>query len=153
MSERKISWKTIKVPEALYQRIRLLAEKTNRHMYQVIEEGIIKVELYLKRPYRKRELPRLDKCAWYVFKLANSVGAFKENPTVENWNRLMNTVSQVKERIGVNTELLETVLQRLHPGKSKEITTADKIELNDAVKLVIADIIVKMLFEETETAQ
>jgi len=146
--ETKLEWKSIKVPKPLYDKIVMLSKKTNRHIYQIVEEGVNKVEFYLKKPYRKKELPRLDKCSWYIFKLGNSVGAFKENPTPENWNKLMNTITQIKERLGVDTNLLEHIVKKLHPSRSREITVSDKIELNDAVKIVISDVIVKLLFEE-----
>jgi len=150
MSKTKLEWKSIKVPKPVHDKIVRLAQRTNKYIYQVVEQGVQQVEILLKRPYKKRELPRLDKCSWYIFKLSQSVGAFKENPTVGNWNRLMHTIEQIKERIGVDTEMLEHVVKKLHPSRIREITTSDKIELNDTTKLLIADIIVKMLFEEGE---
>jgi len=147
MSE-KTRWKSIKIPEPLYNKIIDIAKTSDRYIYQVIEEAFTFYINQWRRTRRKEGIPRLDKCAWYVYKLAQSIGAFKENPTIENYNKLIKTIDQISERLLVDTSLLRHVLERLHPRKTKKLTTDDKIELNDVAKLVISDIIVKLLFEE-----
>ena len=144
----KTKWISIKVPEPLYNKIKEIAETSGRHLYQVIEEAMTFYINNWRRVRHKDGIPRLDKCAWYVFKLAQSVGAFKENPSLENYQKLLKTIFQIKERIGVDTSLLEHVVDKLNPRNRKEISVDEKIELNDVTKLVISDIIVKLLFEE-----
>ena len=152
MSE-KPKWKSIKVPEPVYQKIVNLSLKLNRHMYQIVEQAVDLLDLYRRKPYKKKELPRLDKCAWYIFKLANGIGTFKVKYDLEEWRKLMNTVEQIRTRLGIDTSELEHVLLRLKPEKDRHMSTSDRIELNDVAKMLIADIIVKMLFEEEETAK
>jgi len=149
--ETAVKWKSIKVPESLYNKILELAEKLRKPKYAVILDALSFYENIIRKPYRKRDLPRLDKASWYIFKLANSVGAFKENFNLENYQKLLKTLTQINERLGVDTSLLDSILVKLDPRKRKNLTTDDKIEINDATKLIISDIIVKLLLEEKES--
>ena len=74
--EEKIKWKTIKIPQYLYDKLKSMTNKTHPHMYQVIEKALEHYEIYLKKPKKKSELPRLDKAAWYIVKLVTGVTCF-----------------------------------------------------------------------------
>jgi len=147
---KKLKFKSVKVPYYLHDRIKELAQRYNRKMYAIVADALSIYENYLKKPYRKSELPRLDKASWYVFKLGRSVGAFKENPTKENGEKLLNTLDQIEERLGVKTDLLRGIIKKLINKPKIRIDTDTSIEINDATKLIIADILNKLLFKEEE---
>ncbi len=150
---KKIIFKSLRVPDYIHDQVKDLASRYGRKMYTIVEEALATYVNYLKKPYRKSELPRLDKVAWYVYKVGRSVGAFKENPTKENGEKLLNTLSQIEERIGVKTDMLKGIIMKLIKKPKIKIDTDTSIEINDATKLLIADIIAKMLLKEEEEEQ
>jgi len=150
VSTTKLEWKSIKVPKPAYDKIKMLKQKTGLHMGQVVTNAVEMYELILTKPWRKKELPELDKLSWYIYKLVVGVGAYKENPTKENFARLMTTMEQIKKRLGVDTGVLEHAVKRIHPSRSPETTKQDLIEIAQACKNVIANMIAKTLMEAGE---
>jgi len=147
---RRLVFKSLRVPYYIHEKVKDLSQRYGKKMYTIVEEALATYVNYLKKPYRKSELPKLDKCSWYVYKLGRSVGAFKENPTEENARKLLNTLEQIEERIGVSTAMLRGIVEKLVSRKNIRIDTDTSIEINDTTKLIISDIIYKMLFEEEE---
>lgn len=143
-------WRSIKIPAYLHEKIKSLASRAHTHQYKVIEQAVNNFELYLRRPYRKSELPRIDKASWYIFKLAQSVGAFKENNSKENYDRLLRTIMQIEKRLEIELNELKDVVARVNPERKKQLTSIDKMDLNGATKIAIADIILKLLYEQPE---
>jgi len=137
-------YKNVRLPIELYGEILKEAEERGVAMWKVIADAFTRYKLWRKKPEERMRVPRLDKASWYVFKLANSVGALKENPTPENAERLMRTISQIEERTGVNCELLKKTVSEFLAHKD----TFHKVELNDVTKMTIGDIIVKLIFGE-----
>ena len=82
------------------------------------------------QPVYPRELQRR---AWYAAKLASSVGALKENPSVENLNRLRNTAAQITERLGIPTGSLLEAAERY----IKVRNDTAKMQLNEALTQAI----------------
>ena len=101
---------------------------------EVVEEAAVQP---VRAPPKAESYPReLQRRAWYVAKLGSSVGAFKENATRENLERLKNTVAQIIERLGVPaTDLLEAAERYFET----ESDTA-KMRLNETLTLVICRI-------------
>jgi len=136
--------KNIRVPDELYERLKALAQQKKVPIWKVILEALSCYENVEKKASGLSKLPRLDKAAWYAYKLSASVGSFREKPTEGNLALLTQTAKQVEERLGVKTDLLIKVAAEYH----KKPSTQNKIELNDTAKLVVGDIIAKMLFEQ-----
>ena len=95
-----------------------------------------------RKPRAKEELPVVDKVVWYVQKLAMSVGELKASPTEENLQRTLKTIQQIKERLGVDTSILERALAdyaRLVRGdrKEREDEVEARMEVNMALKSVL----------------
>jgi hypothetical protein len=110
-------------------------------------------ETSLRKPKSKEELPVVDKTLWYIQKLSMSVGEFKASPTEENLQKTMRTVSQVKERLGVDTSLLERALvdyARMLKGGSREREeeAEARMEVNMALKSVLVEITYKWILRE-----
>jgi hypothetical protein len=86
---------------------------------------------------------RLQRPAWYIVKLAASWGSFRENPTEENYRRLLNAAAQVTERLGVPTADLAVAAEQFLKTKSE---TA-KIKVNEALTTVVCRIVTQVLAE------
>ena len=142
------TYKYIRVPTEVHEKLMELSKKLNVPLWKVIMEAITFYEQVIRKPKVRRSLPRLDKASWYAFKISQSVGAFKENPSKQNFEYLQRTCQQIEERIGVDCDLVLKMAEEYMQTKS----VSAKIELNDVTKLVVADIIVKMLFGEEEYA-
>jgi len=144
----KIEYVNVRIPKALKEKIDELAQKKNVAMWKIILEAVSLYENLEKKPKKKKELPRLDKCAWYIYKFSKSVSLFLENPDDENWWQLDQRIAELRTRIfGRDTEWLQ-MLDQLAVQYKKNPSTRLKIEINDVAKMIISEIILKMLFEE-----
>lgn len=140
-------WKTIRVPEEVHERITYLKEKTGKVTWEVILEAISFYEGFLKRPSVRTSTSNLDKLSWYITKLATSFGAFKENPTEENYQYLMKRVQELKDRFGIEADILIRMADYYRSTKDPELQKKVRIDLNSAFKQVVKELIIQLMFE------
>jgi len=108
-----------------------------------LEEEKVKEEeaqVQVKAEAYPREFQRR---AWYAVKIGSSVGALKENPTKENFEKLKATAAQVEERLGVAVGELLKAAEDFLAAK----TDTAKMRLNEALTLVIIRIFSSLLIE------
>ena len=101
---------TIWVPVEFKERVKALAQKQGKAEWKVLLDALALYETSLRKPRAKEELPVVDKVIWYIQKLSMSVGELKASPTEENLQRTLKTIQQIKERLGVDTLILERAL-------------------------------------------
>jgi hypothetical protein len=100
------------------------------------EEAQAKAEAVEVAPKTESYPREFQRRAWYAAKVGSSVGALKENPTRENFERLKSTAAQVTERLGVPTADLIEAAERYLETKSE----ASKMKLNETLTLVVCRI-------------
>ena len=130
---------TVRVPVELRNVIKSLARRRKMPMWKIVHEAVT----YYRSAYLThfREFSGdLNKISWYTYKLSASVGELRANPTKENLQLLLTTISQLEERLGVNAELLRAAAERY----VKKPERRERIQLNDAAKDVVAQIIEKI---------
>ena len=129
----------IRVPRPLWAVIKEFAESEGVPMWQVIQKAFAH---YLTN-YRAhfRDVSNLDKASWYAFKLSSSIGEFKANPSDENMQKLLKTVEQISTRLGIDTTALVGAIHRY----KERPTNKNRWALNDQAKLIVAQIIMKLL--------
>jgi len=129
----------IRVPWQLWAVIKQMASSDGVPMWQFIQKAVTH---YLAN-YRAhfKDVSGLDKASWYAFKLSSSVGEFKADPSDENLQRLLKTVEQVGTRLGINTDALVGAIHRYKERPTKK----NRWALNDQAKLVVAQIMMKLL--------
>jgi len=159
MAHLKRVWKTVRVPAELDNRIAVLAGKMRWAKWRIILESIEMYETFLRKPRKKEELPIVDKVVWYIEKLAMSIGAFKENTTSENLEKTKKTIQQIRERLKVDTSLLERAVEdyfsiinmKRNIDEYEKHLTRDEatIELNMALKSVLIEIIYRYILKES----
>jgi hypothetical protein len=153
---------TIYVPQEFKQKIKQLSERTGKAQWRILLDAITLYESTLRRPKTKEELPIVDKIVWYMQKLSMSIGALKENPSEENLARTLNTIRQVKERLLVDTGLLErAVLDYVKlvkntakdPIEKHRLEDEAKMEINMALKSTLLEIVYTHILKEEEASQ
>jgi len=149
---------TIWVPVEFKERVKALARKQGKAEWKVLLDAIALYETSLRKPRAKEELPVVDKVVWYVQKLAMSIGELKANPTEENLQRTTRTIQQIRERLGVDTALLERALTdyvRLLRGnrKEREDEVEARMEVNMALKSVLIEIVFRWILKEELPSQ
>ena len=133
----KIKWKHIKIPEEFHAQ---LISWKKRHRIAIWKVLTTSFNFYVDA-YRKHfKIPRekTEKIAWYIYKLSASVGAFRDNPSEENLNRLLLTIEQIKNRLNIPTRLLERAVKTYFDYPNKK----NRIVLNDTCKNIIVGILV-----------
>jgi len=141
--QKKIKWTTIKVPTEVRNIVKKLMEEEKKPAWKIIVESVLWYNRIKRRPYEKAELPVTEKISWYIAKLCMSVGAFKENPTKENLERLQKTLTQIKERLKIDTD----IVYRTAVAYQRKPETENRIELNMATKSVVFDIIYTYIYK------
>jgi hypothetical protein len=149
---------TIWVPIEFKERIKALAQRQGKAEWKVLLDALSLYETSLRKPRIKEELPIVDKVIWYIEKLCMSVGEFKALPTEENLQRTLRTISQVRERLGIDTSLLERALSdyaRMLKGnnKNREEEVEARMEVNMALKSVLIEIVYKWILKEELPSQ
>jgi hypothetical protein len=144
---------TIWVPLEFKQKVRTLAQRLGKAEWKVLLDALSLYETSLRKPKSKEELPVVDKVLWYIQKLSMSVGEFKASPTEENLQRTLKTIQQVRERLGVDTSLLERALvdyarMLKGGGRGREDEVEARMEVNMALKSVLVEITYKWILKE-----
>jgi hypothetical protein len=149
---------TIWAPLEFKERVKALAQKQGKAEWKVLLDALSLYETSLRKPKTKEELPVVDKVVWYIQKLSMSVGELKASPTEENLQKTLKTVQQVKERLEVDTSLLERALTdyvRLLKGnkKEREDEVEARMEVNMALKSVLIEIVFRWVLKEELSSQ
>jgi len=137
---------TIAVPIEVRNLIKYYSRTMHLPMWRLIYEAVTHYrQAYLS--HFQLNTSKVNKVAWYAFKLGASVGEFRSNPNGENLSFLRTTIAQIKERLGIDTTLLESAVDRY----ARRADRKNRISLNDSAKDVIVHIIEKIATtEETE---
>jgi len=144
---KKIKWTTIKIPSELRDQINDLATMLDKPAWKLVLDAVSFFDEQIHKPRLKESLPLVDKVSWYIVKLSTSVAEFKINPTEENFNKLMKTVEQVKERLGVDVDMLVRACEVY----KKEPSVDNKMEINAALKIVVFELITEKLLALNQT--
>jgi hypothetical protein len=148
---------TIYVPVEFKQKIKQLSEKTGKAQWRILLDALALYESTLRKPRTKEELPVVDKVVWYMQKLSMSIGALKENPSEENLSKTMKTIQQIKERLGVDTSLLERAVVdyvRLVDFEASDRLLDEAVtEINMALKSVLLEIVYRWILKEEATSR
>jgi hypothetical protein len=153
---------TIYVPVEFKQKIKELSERTGKAQWRILLDALTLYESTLRKPRVKEELPVVDKVVWYMQKLSMSIGALKENPSEENLNKTVKTIQQVRDRLGVDTSLLERAVTdyvRLagsapqDPASRHRFLDEATMEVNMALKSVLLEIVYTHILKEEEAGQ
>jgi len=153
---------TIYVPVEFKQKVKELSERTGKAQWRLLLDALSLYESTLRRPKTKEELPIVDKVVWYMQKLAMSIGALKETPSEENFNKTMKTIQQIKERLQVDTGLLERAVTdyvRLAGSAPQDPVSRHRfldeatMEVNMALKSVLLEIVYTHILKEEEASQ
>jgi hypothetical protein len=126
-----MKWKTVKLPEQVYQALKEEAERQGVAVWKVIVNLVAGVRAKKGR----KPLSESDKIIWYVYKFASSVGEYRGNPTEENYKRLEETCKQLHGRLKIDTSDFLSVARK-YDGSNQ----ARKV-LNDVAKDVVARIL------------
>jgi len=155
---------SIMIPAHVHDKISELALKNNLKKYEVIEKLLDGYKLKL---YEKLDLnpERLNKYAWYIFKLVNSILVIKNlilikikvfqgleelvepliNPEIQSAiEKLEETIEQIESRLCIKLNWVRTAVEDFvrNPGV-KNIQ-----KLNDTVVKIIEDLMVKATYEK-----
>ena len=139
----------IYVPNEFKVRLDLLSRRYGKTKWKILLDALSLYETSLRRAKAKQELPHLEKGIWYVMKLCMSVGAFKAKPDDSSLQQTMKTINQVRERLKIDTSLLEKALQDyLAHAKANKLSSDAIMELNETLKLTVTDIVYNYMLKE-----
>jgi len=157
MVEAKVKGTTIWVPMEFKSKVIELSKRYKKPQWKLLLEALSLYEAQLRKPKVKEDLPIVDKVVWYMQKLGMSIGILKANPTDENMQKTLNTITQVRDRLGIDTGVLEravndyvTINKKTFKNGSVKHDQIDEatMELNMALKSVLMEIMYKHILKE-----
>ncbi len=147
--EKKYKYKQIHIDEATYNRIKEIAKKTKSKNTTVIRQSIDIYYNMVVKPIRKSSIPDINKVAWYIFKLSQSVGELKVECSEENYNYLIKNLEDFEKRLGIDTRYFADVVDKFYKNECKK-NSSTYIEINDNAKLIITSLLEKLMKSEDE---
>ncbi len=156
---------SIYVPDELKERIEFYSRAHGKPMWRVVMDAVVFYEMFYKGRLEDKtgetKFPELAKAVWYVIKLSMAVGALKADTTPQRAEMLQRAIKQIRERLGVDTSLLERAVYdyiQVKLGEYGEKTSTDlqkdvEIELTNALKLVVIDVLYNTLAKQTTVKQ
>jgi len=148
---------SISLSREIYEKLDSLSKRTRKSKQNIILEALSLYETQIRRPRIKEDFPITDKIIWYMMKLSMSIGALKENPTETNLNKTMKTISQIRDRLKVNTSVLEKAVQDFYisiktlpddPSLRHDVVDEVTMEINMALKSVLIEIFFNYIYKE-----
>lgn len=149
--EKKSGWSTVKMPTSVREKVKDIAVRENKPMWQVVLDGIECYEREKGKNWARRTTNDLDKTSYYILKLVTAVDRVKLAPNSDNLVKLEMVANQIRSRLGVDVGHLVTLARKLIRNKD-DIEAKKKliVEINKATKMAIAEIITKCVIENTE---
>ena len=156
---------SVYVPDELKERIEFYSKVHGKPMWRVVMDAMTFYEMFYKGKLEDKtgatKFPELAKVAWYIVKLSRAVGALKADTSPQRAEMLQKTIKQVRERLGVDTSLLERAVYdyiqvKLSGGGEKANQDLQKdveIELTNALKLIVLDILYNTLTKQSTDKQ
>jgi hypothetical protein len=139
---------TIRVNDMIFNYLYKLEKKTGLNKQTILLNALSMYRVSLTNKARfSREQDKLDKAVWYCIKLNYAVFAFREKPK-ESYANLIEIINQIEQRLNVDLSLLKKVA--LEYLNAKEITNEHKINITNALKLSMIDILESVLTEESD---
>ena len=134
---------TIKVNDYIFNYLKKLEKKTNLSKQTILMNALslYRASLTNKQRFIKTH-DKLDKAVWYCIKLSYAVFSFREKPK-ENYRNLIEIIQQIEQRLNLDLSILKkSALEYLN---ASQITNELKIEITNALKLSLIDIIESVL--------
>jgi hypothetical protein len=156
---------SIYVPDELKERIEFYSRTHGKAQWRVVMDAMTFYEMFYKGKLEDKtgetKFPELAKAVWYIVKLSMSVGALKADTSPQRAEMLQRVMKQVKERVGVDVALLERAMYdyiQVKLNSDSEKTNPDlqrdvEIELTNALKLVVLDILHNTLTKQSAVKQ
>lgn len=161
---------SVYVPDELKERIEFYSRVHGKPMWRVVMDAMTFYEMFYKGKLEDKtgetKFPELAKAVWYVIKLSMAVGALKADTNPQRAEMLQRAIKQVRERLGVDTSLLERAVydyiqvklssdgEKADPEKADPDMQRDaEIELTNALKLVVLDILYNTLTKQATDKQ
>jgi hypothetical protein len=152
---------SIYVPDELKERIEFYSKVHGKAQWRVVMDAMTFYEMFHKGKLEDKtgetKFPELAKAVWYIIKLSMAVGALKADTSPQRAEMLQRAIKQVKDRLGIDVSLLERAVydyiqvklnnngEKANPDLQKDV----EIELTNALKLVVLDILYNLLSKQT----
>lgn len=146
-------WTTIKVPRELHTLIKRLAEKHKKSIWQIVHDAISFYDALWKSASRRAKLSDVEKVSWYITKLALAYSNYALNPSQDTLLNLKEKLKEVKDRMGVDTSILESFAEYYMRFPDEEMRKRARIDMNQAFKVIIKEMILRTMFEEVSKQQ
>jgi hypothetical protein len=156
---------TIYIPDELKERIEFYSKVHGKPMWRVVMDAMTFYEMFYKGKLEDKtgetKFPELAKDVWYIVKLSMAVGALKADTSSQRAEMLQRAVKQVRERLGVDTSLLERAVYDYIQAKldndnakaNPDLQKDAEIELTNALKLTALDILYHTLSKQNAEKQ
>jgi len=139
---------TIRVNEMIFNYLNKLKKKTGLSKQTILMNAISMYRAFLASKTRfVKTQDKLDKAVWYCIKLCYAVFEFRQDPK-EKFKNVMEIIQQVENRLSIDLSLLKKAV--MNYLNASTVTNELKIEITNALKLSLIDIIEQVLSDQSD---
>jgi len=143
-------WRTISVPAEVFDLLKRIESRSNEDKahWKIILKALSFYEDFRSKPKLANDFSIIEKISWYITKLSLAYGTFAVNPSEESANQLKERLQEIEVRTGVQVGALLKLIDQYIRIKDENERKKARMELNQAFKLIIKEMIIKSLEAE-----
>jgi len=140
---------TIRVNEMIFNYLNKLKKKTGLSKQTILMNAISMYRAFLASKTRfVKTQDKLDKAVWYMIKLSYAVFEFRQDPK-EKFKNVMEIIQQVENRLSIDLSLLKKAV--MNYLNASTVTNDHKIQITNALKLAMIDILEQVLSDQGDS--
>ena len=148
-------WGTIAVPQEAKDLIERIKSRSgeNKASWKIVVEALSYYDTIRSKPKVAMSMDMIEKVSWYITKLSLAYGSFATNPTEETTAQLISRLQELEMKTHIDTGVLQRLVAQYTRLKEESERKRARIEMNQAFKLVVKELMMKAVGgEENDSA-
>ena len=148
-------WKSIAVPQEVIDLLNRIKSRSGQDTanWKILVEALSFYEEFREKPKMVNEFSMIEKVSWYITKLSLAYGTFAVNPSEDTAPQLIERLQEIEMKMQVDTGALQKLVNQYVKIKDDNERRKFRIQMNQAFKLLIKEMIMKAVGgEENDSA-
>jgi len=139
-------WYSLSVPKEVMSLLRQIKGKSgqNKANWRIIVEALSFYNSVMSSPRKLMKVDNVEKASWYITKLSLAYSNFALNPNQGTYANFKEVCEEIAVRLGIDTSVLLRLADEYSALKDEEKRKQKRIEFNQAVKMLVKEIILNV---------
>ena len=140
-------WRSISVPSEVFELLKRIESRSNEDKahWKIILKALSFYEEFREKPKMVNDFSPIEKVSWYIVKLSLAYGTFAVNPSEETANQLKERLQEIEVRLQVPVGALIKLVDQYIRIRDENERKKARMELNQAFKFLIKELVMKAL--------